>query len=123
MTDAKKKNAKTKDAKTKDAKTLATEDTPTFSAALEELEEILQRIEGEEIDIDALASELKRAAELLDLARGKLRRAEVEVTQIVQSLDTAEDETEDIEAGEEEDAGDEPNASGDLGDGQDDIPF
>jgi len=110
MTDAKKK----------------TEETPTFSAALEELEEILERIEGEEIDIDALASELKRAAELLDLARGKLRRAEVEVTQIVQTLDTAEDETEDTEAGEEgeaQDVGDEPDKPGDSGGGQDDIPF
>lgn len=123
MTDAKTKKAKTKDAETEDAKTMATEETPTFTEALEELEEILQRIEGEEIDIDALAAELKRAAELLDLARGKLRRAEVEVTQIVQSLDTAEDETEDIEAEEEEDGGDGPDASGDSGDGQDDIPF
>jgi len=58
-----------------------------FGAALEELEEILQRIEGEEIDIDDLAAELKRTAELLDLCRGKLRRAELEVTQIVQSLE------------------------------------
>lgn len=58
-----------------------------FGAALEELEEILQRIEGEEIDIDDLAAELRRTAELLDLCRGKLRKAELEVSQIVQSLE------------------------------------
>ena len=51
---------------------------------------ILERIEGEEIDIDRLAEELRRAALLLDLCRGKIRKAEVEVTQIVQSLEEPE---------------------------------
>jgi exodeoxyribonuclease VII small subunit len=59
----------------------------TFSEALGELEEILRRIESEETDIDRLADELKRAAELLEICRGKIRRAEAEVTQIVQKLD------------------------------------
>lgn len=59
----------------------------SFSQALEQLEEILNRIEGEEIDIDELATELRRGAQLLELCRGKIRRAEVEVTQIVQSLE------------------------------------
>lgn len=58
-----------------------------FGQAMEELEEILRRIEGEEIDVDRLAEELRRAAVLLETCRGKLRKAEVEVTQIVQSLD------------------------------------
>jgi exodeoxyribonuclease VII small subunit len=59
----------------------------SFSEALAELEAILQRIESEETDIDRLADELKRAAELLEICRGKIRRAEAEVTQIVQKLD------------------------------------
>lgn len=65
------------------------EDQPalSFREAMEELEGILERIEGEEIDIDRLAEELRRAAQLLDLCRGKIRKAEVEVTQIVQSLE------------------------------------
>ncbi|HET9211748.1 MAG TPA: exodeoxyribonuclease VII small subunit [Thermoanaerobaculia bacterium] len=62
-------------------------ETPSFRAAMDELEGILERIEGEEIDIDRLAEELRRAAVLLDLCRGKIRKAEVEVTQIVQSLE------------------------------------
>jgi len=65
---------------------------PSFRAAMDELEGILERIEGEEIDIDRLAEELRRAAQLLDLCRGKIRKAEVEVTQIVQSLEQAADE-------------------------------
>ncbi|HEX2162804.1 MAG TPA: exodeoxyribonuclease VII small subunit [Thermoanaerobaculia bacterium] len=62
---------------------------PSFGEAMEELEEILQRIEGEEVDVDRLAAELRRASQLLDLARDKIRRAEVEVTQIVQGMEAA----------------------------------
>ncbi|HEX6902791.1 MAG TPA: exodeoxyribonuclease VII small subunit [Thermoanaerobaculia bacterium] len=66
-------------------------DALSFRAAMDELEGILERIEGEEIDIDRLAAELRRAAQLLDLCRGKIRKAEVEVTQIVQSLEQGEE--------------------------------
>ena len=66
-------------------------DAPGFAAAMAELEAILSRIEAEEIDVDALAAELRRAAELLEVCRAKIRRAEAEVTQIVQQL--AEGET------------------------------
>jgi exodeoxyribonuclease VII small subunit len=69
-----------------------TGDTPlSFREAMDELEGILERIEGEEIDIDRLAEELRRAAVLLDVCRGKIRKAEVEVTQIVQSLEGPEE--------------------------------
>ena len=60
---------------------------PSFREAMDELEGILERIEGEDVDIDRLAEELRRAAFLLELCRGKIRKAEVEVTQIVQSLE------------------------------------
>jgi exodeoxyribonuclease VII small subunit len=63
---------------------------PGFTEAIHELEAILARIEGEEVDVDRLAAELARAAELLDLCRTKIRRAEVEVAQIVQRLDPPE---------------------------------
>ncbi|MDH3254069.1 MAG: exodeoxyribonuclease VII small subunit [Acidobacteriota bacterium] len=72
------------------------EDEPKFGEAVSELEEILRRIEGEEIDIDELAAELKKASHLLELCRSKIRRAEIEVTQIVQTLDS-----ETLEANEE----------------------
>lgn len=62
-----------------------------FGQALEELEAILRRVESEEIDIDSLAEELRRAAQLLEVCRGKIRRAEVEVTQIVQRLEDEEE--------------------------------
>ena len=65
-----------------------------FGEAIEELESILNQVEAEEIDIDELADQLKMAAELLELCRSKIRRAEVEVTQIVQALEEAETEAE-----------------------------
>jgi exodeoxyribonuclease VII small subunit len=72
-----------------------------FRQAMEELEGILERIEGEEIDIDQLAQELRRAAQLLDLCRGKIRKAEVEVTQIVQSLTASSESGESAAPGED----------------------
>jgi exodeoxyribonuclease VII small subunit len=78
---------------------------------MEELEGILERIEGEEIDIDQLAQELRRAAQLLDLCRGKIRKAEVEVTQIVQSL------TETSESGESSESAGSGENSGERGAG------
>jgi exodeoxyribonuclease VII small subunit len=65
-----------------------------FGEAIEELEAILRRVEAEEVDIDELAEELQRAATLLELCRTKIRKAELEVSQIVQSLEEA-DEQED----------------------------
>lgn len=62
----------------------------SFSQAMEELEAVLRRIEGEEIDIDQLGTELGRAAELLELCRKKIRRAEMEVQQIVQKIEEEE---------------------------------
>ena len=68
-------------------KTGAASAEPGFTEAIRELEAILARVEGEEVDVDRLAAELACAAELLDLCRGKIRKAELEVAQIVQRLE------------------------------------
>jgi len=60
---------------------------PTFTAAIGELEEILAGIEGEEVDLDRLAAELERASKLLELCRAKIRKADLEVSEIVQKLE------------------------------------
>lgn len=65
-------------------------DEPSFSDALLELEAILERIENEEIDIDGLAAELGRGSQLLELCRSKIRKAELEVLQIVNKLEAPE---------------------------------
>lgn len=60
----------------------------SFTEAMQELERILGRIDSDTVDVDKLAMELRRATELLELCRGKIRKAEVEVAQIVQKLET-----------------------------------
>lgn len=60
-----------------------------FSTALAELEGILERVDSDEVDIDELAEELGKAASLLEICRSKIRRAEVEVSQIVQRLEAS----------------------------------
>ncbi len=67
------------------------EEKPSFSVAMKELESILERIDGDDIDIDRLASELRRATELLELCRGKIRKAEVGATQLVQQREEPDD--------------------------------
>lgn len=71
---------------------MSKEKEPTFAEAMAELEGILRRIEGEETDVDQLAKELERASILLDLCRAKIRRAELEVTQIVQKIEAPAEE-------------------------------
>ncbi len=97
-----------------------------FSAAMDELERILKGIEDERVDIDVLGRELGRAAELLELCRGKIRRAEVEVTQIVQSLEEAATADDDEDEATVEDGGEERDDSG-AGDadetGEEELPF
>ena len=70
-----------------DETTPGRDEAPSFSVAMQELESILERIDGDGIDIDQLAGELQRATALLDLCRGKIRKAEVEVNQIVEQLE------------------------------------
>ena len=59
----------------------------SFSESLEEIEAIVERIEAEDVDIDRLAEELQRAAGLLEVCRAKIRKAELEVKQIVETLE------------------------------------
>lgn len=96
----------------------------SFSQAMEELESVLRRIEGDEVDIDLLGRELGRAAELLEMCRKKIRRAEVEVQQIVEAIE--EDAADSGEAGSGEASAEPREAFGveaSAGHPDDDIPF
>ncbi len=59
-----------------------------YAAALEELQEILAELENEQIDIDVLAAKVERAAELIQVCRGRIHTAEVRVKEIVAGLET-----------------------------------
>lgn len=58
-----------------------------YGEALRELESILDEIEDDSVDVDVLASRVRRAAELLRICRDRISAARVEVTQIVADLD------------------------------------
>jgi exodeoxyribonuclease VII small subunit len=54
-----------------------------YGQALDELESILAELETGEVDIDRLADRVRRAAALVDLCRGRLAGAQLEVTRIL----------------------------------------
>jgi exodeoxyribonuclease VII small subunit len=62
-------------------------DGPGYAAAMAELEAILRELEDGEIDIDRLAEQVRRAADLVRVCRGRLTEARTEVTRIVAELD------------------------------------
>ncbi|MDX1476954.1 MAG: exodeoxyribonuclease VII small subunit [Saprospiraceae bacterium] len=54
----------------------------TYETAYAELHHILQSIQQDEIGLDQLASQLRRARELVDFCREKLRTVENELNEI-----------------------------------------
>lgn len=55
----------------------------SYTDALNELNAISRAIENESIPIDELAAKVKRASELIELCRKKLRSTEEEVKKII----------------------------------------
>lgn len=53
----------------------------TYKQAIEEVEQILERFNGEQMDVDELGAQVKRAADLVRLCKEKLRKAEQEVAE------------------------------------------
>lgn len=53
----------------------------TYKQAIEEVERILERFNGEQMDVDELGAQVKRAADLIRLCKEKLRKAEQEVAE------------------------------------------
>ena len=60
-----------------------------YGDALAELERILDEIEDDAVDVDVLATRVRRAAELLRVCRDRITAARIEVTQIVADLEPA----------------------------------
>ena len=58
-----------------------------YAEALAELEAILAEIEDDAVDVDVLATRVKRAAELLRVCRDRITAAQVEVSQVVAELE------------------------------------
>ena len=58
-----------------------------YSKAIKKLEEIIARIESEEIDVDELSEKVKEAVELIKVCKNKIEKAEMEVKQVVDDLE------------------------------------
>ncbi len=59
----------------------------TFQTATEELDSILEKLDGDDVNIDSLAVDLQRASELIEWCRARLETTRVEVERIVSDLD------------------------------------
>ena len=59
---------------------------PGYAAALTELESILQNLERTDVDVDVLAAQVKRAAELISFCRDRIGNARLQIEQVVADL-------------------------------------
>ena len=57
----------------------------TYTEAMAEIEKILARLRSEEMDVDGLAAEVKRATELIAACKARLRKAEEKVNKVLES--------------------------------------
>jgi exodeoxyribonuclease VII small subunit len=62
-------------------------DDGSYAAAIDELEQILDELEGGNVDLDLLGTRLARAAELIARCRARIEDARVEVDHILSDLD------------------------------------
>jgi len=58
----------------------------SYSAAVDELDQILASIERDEVDVDVLARKVARAVELVRYCRDRISAAELEVERVVAEL-------------------------------------
>ncbi|MEY3453731.1 MAG: Exonuclease small subunit [Actinomycetota bacterium] len=54
---------------------------------MSELEEILEELEGDDIDVDMLAERVKRASDLVKACRDRIAAAKLQVERVVAEVD------------------------------------
>jgi len=59
----------------------------SYSEAMAEIEEILEKIENEELDVDELAEKVKRVSSLLKTCKDKLTQTNEQVEQILKEME------------------------------------
>ena len=62
----------------------------TYKEAVSEIDEILGKIENEELDVDELSQRVKRISQLIKFCQDKLHKTETEVENILKSMDEEE---------------------------------
>jgi exodeoxyribonuclease VII small subunit len=64
-----------------------TKKTVTYNEAMAEVEEILEKIENEELDVDDLAEKVKRVSVLLKICKDKLLKTNEQVEKILKEME------------------------------------
>ncbi len=59
----------------------------TYNEAMAEIEEILEKIENEELDVDELAEKVKRVAILLKICKDKLHKTNKQVEEVLKDME------------------------------------
>ena len=62
---------------------MATKKQPSYTEAMSEIESILKRFRTEEMSVDDLAREVKRAIDLIALCKERLLKSETEVKKVL----------------------------------------
>jgi exodeoxyribonuclease VII small subunit len=61
--------------------------TVSYKEAITEIEEILSRLENNELDVDELSEKVKRVSQLVTLCKEKLHNTEEEIDKILKEMD------------------------------------
>jgi exodeoxyribonuclease VII small subunit len=59
----------------------------SYNQAMTEIEEILEKIENEELDVDELAEKVKRVSVLLKICKDKLHKTNQQVEQVLKEME------------------------------------
>lgn len=59
----------------------------SYTEALSELQNILDKIESGDLDVDVLTDEIKKASELIKLCKDKLYKTDVQIKKIIDEID------------------------------------
>ncbi len=57
----------------------------SYNEALDELKAILEDIRDQNIDVDKLATKVKRARELIDICEQRIKKAKMEVEEVIKN--------------------------------------
>ncbi len=66
---------------------MTTKKSMSYNEAMAEVEEILEKIENEELDVDDLAEKVKRVSVLLKICKDKLMKTNEQVEQILKEME------------------------------------
>jgi exodeoxyribonuclease VII small subunit len=60
----------------------------SYQEAVQEIEEIIVKLENEEIELDLLSENVKKASELILKCKGSLKTCEAEIEKIIKTIQT-----------------------------------